>query len=278
MTWLLIFSFFCHGQLLVSETRSKSVVLTGHSMGGCVASLVALHFLCASSGSSSPSPASLLCITFGSPLLGDDALSRAVLRERWSGRFCHVVAQHDIMPRLLLCPVNSMPPRLVTSVYDLMQSWHFALRYPGFSRPSFRLSDDQRTELHRFIGMHVAAAEQQISPYRPFGNHALCSPEGAACIDDPLMVVKLLHLTFMADPGSSSIEEQHISYGDLVAEISQNVLSKKRIHVEEEPTRSSGYSAGVSMALEASGIRIQVDDCSVLFIVFLVFPLSVLSF
>ncbi|KAI9165315.1 hypothetical protein LWI28_011674 [Acer negundo] len=82
--------------------KSKSIVITGHSIRGTTASLSTLWLL--SYLQSIPSSLSVLCITFGSPLLGNESLSRAILRERWDGNFCHVVAKYDIMPRLFFSP------------------------------------------------------------------------------------------------------------------------------------------------------------------------------
>ncbi|RVX21342.1 Lipase-like PAD4 [Vitis vinifera] len=83
-----------------SNRESKAVVMTGHSMGGAVASLSALWLLSHLQSTSSALP--VLCITFGSPLLGNEALSRAILRERWAGNFCHVVSNHDFRAKTLL--------------------------------------------------------------------------------------------------------------------------------------------------------------------------------
>ncbi|XP_074592513.1 lipase-like PAD4 [Curcuma longa] len=249
-------------QLLISETQNKSVVLTGHSVGGCVASLLGLYFLCSSSVQpNAPTPASLLCITFGSPLIGNETLSRAILRERWGGMFCNVVAQHDIMPRLLFCPLNSMPNQFTTIIHNLMQSWCVSMRSPQCSRSKLHLPDDQKAELCQYISMHIreaSAAEQKhhMGPYRPFGNYAFCSTEGAVCISDPVTVLKMLHLAFITGDASSSIEEQHVSYGDLISMISENRQFKKRLDFEEYETKSN-YSMGVSLALEASGIGVQ---------------------
>uniref|UniRef100_A0A1J3DBT1 Lipase-like PAD4 n=1 Tax=Noccaea caerulescens TaxID=107243 RepID=A0A1J3DBT1_NOCCA len=73
----------------------KRVVITGHSTGGAQAALTALWLL------SQPSPPSfrLLCITFGSPLLGNQSLSSAISRSRLAHNFCHVVSIYDLAPR-----------------------------------------------------------------------------------------------------------------------------------------------------------------------------------
>lgn len=76
-------------------------------------------------------------------------------------------------------------------------------------------------------------------------------------MDDPLTVVKMLHLTFMTGNAISRIEEQHLDYGDLVSKISENLQFKKQPHLEECGPKSR-YSVGISLALEASGINVQV--------------------
>lgn len=70
-------------------------MITGHSTGGALAALTALWLL------SQPSPPSfrLLCITFGSPLLGNQSLSSSISRSRLAHNFCHVVSIHDLVPR-----------------------------------------------------------------------------------------------------------------------------------------------------------------------------------
>ncbi|XP_072950113.1 lipase-like PAD4 [Typha angustifolia] len=250
-------------QMLLEDTKNKTVIFTGHSIGGSIASLAALHLLCSSSCSSFPSSTTpLLCITFGSPLLGNQALSRAILRERWCGNFCHVVAQHDIMPRLLFCPLNSISPHLVAN----LQLQQFAMRHPQFAMPTLHLSDEEKAELHTFISMHTGAAamEQKFSavaqdrnPYRPFGSYALCSMEGAVCIDSSV-AVQMLYVTFVtAWTVDSSIEAQHLCYGDLVVQMPQHLLLKKRILIEKDEATKSNYDAGISLALRASGIGVK---------------------
>ncbi|OAY64732.1 Lipase-like PAD4 [Ananas comosus] len=242
-------------QMLLDDVKDKSVVFTGHAMGGAVASLAALHFLCSSFCFTSSTTKSLLCVTFGSPLLGNEALSRAILRERWNGNFFHVVSQHDFMPRLFFCPLNSISSRLRT----YLQSRHFSMHAPN----------EEKMELHKFISPHIAAAvtEQKQkrklsavvydrSPYKPFGNYGLCSMEGMVCIDNPTAVAQMLYVTFVTNWQSNSNIEEHLSYGDLVVNISQNLLKRKRISVEGEDPKSN-YESGISLALEASGIGVK---------------------
>ncbi|GJP30388.1 hypothetical protein CLOM_g1027 [Closterium sp. NIES-68] len=86
------------------------LVFTGHSLGGAVASLLALRFveaaerqgLCAHGGR-------VQCITFGSPLFASPDLAD-VINDKYRDIYCHVVSKHDLIPRLL--PLVSLVQRL----------------------------------------------------------------------------------------------------------------------------------------------------------------------
>nr|ABR46049.1 phytoalexin deficient 4 [Arabidopsis thaliana] len=73
----------------------KLVVITGHSTGGALAAFTALWLL----SQSSPPSFRVFCITFGSPLLGNQSLSTSISRSRLAHNFCHVVSIHDLVPR-----------------------------------------------------------------------------------------------------------------------------------------------------------------------------------
>lgn len=257
-------------QVLLNEIRGKAVVFTGHSLGGTIAALAALHYLCVSSSSSPWARAPpVLCITFGSPLLGNEALSRAILRERWGGNFCHVVSQHDVVPRLLFCPLDAVPAHIIVGMQ--LQQWPVRIRHAGaVSTVTTRMVDTDRDAVRQLIQTHVGAVamEQKLaapettggSPYRPFGTYVLCSSEGAACVDNPTAAVQMLYATFVASRGSAgaeSPEAAHSCYGELVLKMPQHLLLKRRLRVDDTPA-TPNYDDGVSLALEASGIDAMV--------------------
>ncbi|XP_042497688.1 senescence-associated carboxylesterase 101-like [Macadamia integrifolia] len=79
---------------------SRRLIVTGHSLGGWVASLFCLWLLEKIDKKNSNLP---ICITFGSPLLGDDGLRKAIRNQSgWYPRFLHVVSDRDIIPRTFL--------------------------------------------------------------------------------------------------------------------------------------------------------------------------------
>ncbi|XP_050372406.1 lipase-like PAD4 [Argentina anserina] len=260
-------------QMLALINGSKSIVITGHSIGGTTASLCALWLLCYLQSVSSTLP--VLCITFGSPLLGNESLSRAILRERWGGNFCHVVSKYDIMPRLLFAPLESCTRQL----HFLLQYWQMSMLA---SSPSnfgqlliLQLGEEEKAELFRFVSHYnllvssiaeaEAREERANSLYWPFGNYLFCSQEGAICLDNAASVIKIMHVMFATGNPSCCIDD-HLKYGQYVMKISSQLLKKKSF-LQGEGIPESSYEAGVAMALQSLGISKQdpaagpAEDC-----------------
>ena len=80
-------------------TLSTKLIVTGQALGGSVAILFTLSLL-DSIGSGKNRP---LCITFGSPLIGDKNLQQAISRSStWNSCFLQVVSHKDPLPRLFI--------------------------------------------------------------------------------------------------------------------------------------------------------------------------------
>uniref|UniRef100_A0A6N2LYR6 Fungal lipase-like domain-containing protein n=1 Tax=Salix viminalis TaxID=40686 RepID=A0A6N2LYR6_SALVM len=79
---------------------SSQLIVAGHSLGGSIASLFTLWLLdnIKQTYKKTKLP---LCFTFGSPLLGDQGLQRAISeRSKWCSCFLHVAANRDVFPRI----------------------------------------------------------------------------------------------------------------------------------------------------------------------------------
>ncbi|KAK9950185.1 hypothetical protein M0R45_005686 [Rubus argutus] len=258
--------------MLALINESKSIVITGHSIGGTTASLCALWLL--SYMQSNSSTHSVFCITFGSPLLGNEALSRAILRERWGGNFCHVVSKYDIMPRLLFAPLESCTRQL----HFLLQYWQMSMTSSpsNFGHlPVLQLGEEEKAKLFSFISYYnlqvssmaqaEAGEEKPNSLYWTFGNYLFCTQEGAICVDNAASVIKMMHLMFTTGNPSCCIDD-HLKYGDYVGKISSQFLNKKSFS-QGELLPESSYEAGVALALQSTGISSQesaarpVEDC-----------------
>ncbi|KAH6833493.1 hypothetical protein C2S53_019118 [Perilla frutescens var. hirtella] len=207
--------------------QSKSVVFCGHSLGGAIASLSALWLRMAPQHS-----ISVFCITYGSPMLGNEAFSQAILQERWGGNFCHLVAPHDLVPRLLFSMITS----------------------PYLVQLPCQLSDEEKHQLFNNIlagfecrlrpGEHQ---DQQKCAYWPFGSYMFCTDKGAVCLDNATAIVEFLYLT-MAD--SSSIDD-HLMYENYVAKLCWQYLKKRSITSSDHV---SNNDAGIALALQTLGI------------------------
>ncbi|KAM1460634.1 hypothetical protein TB2_044924 [Malus domestica] len=85
---------------LVESSKPDSLILiTGHSFGGAVATLFTLWLLETLNLSKSKPP---LCITFGSPLIGNEQLRHCVLQLTWSSCFLNVASINDPVPKVFL--------------------------------------------------------------------------------------------------------------------------------------------------------------------------------
>ncbi|KAK6923700.1 Fungal lipase-like domain [Dillenia turbinata] len=236
-------------QMMTLMERSKSLVITGHSLGGALASFSTLWLL--SYFQSISSSLSTICITFGSPLLGNHSLNQAILRQRWGGKFCHVISKDDIVPRTLFAPMLPFIPQLNI----ILQSWHLSMTSRNLSTFTVQLSDKDKAELFHYVNARVQeAAFSNInasprSQYRPFGSYLFCSDDGAICVDNSAAVVQMLSLMFSKASPSSCIED-HLKYGDCVSRAySSQFLDKRTLDVSE-----ANYEASLKMALQSSGL------------------------
>ncbi|XP_004296568.1 PREDICTED: senescence-associated carboxylesterase 101-like isoform X1 [Fragaria vesca subsp. vesca] len=88
---------------LVENSKSKTpslVIITGQSVGGSVATLFTLWLLQGLNLSKVKRP---LCVTFGSPLVGDEQLRQCVLKfSTWKSCFLHIVSNQDPTPQLFI--------------------------------------------------------------------------------------------------------------------------------------------------------------------------------
>ncbi|KAM5581552.1 hypothetical protein ABKV19_010674 [Rosa sericea] len=88
---------------LVENSKSKTpplIIITGQSVGGSVATLFTLWLLEDLNLSKTKPP---LCITFGSPLVGDEQLRKCVLEfSAWKSCFLHIVSDQDHTPKIFM--------------------------------------------------------------------------------------------------------------------------------------------------------------------------------
>ncbi|XP_039157780.1 lipase-like PAD4 isoform X2 [Eucalyptus grandis] len=236
--------------------KVKMIILTGHSFGATTASLTTLWLL--SNLQPVASPISVLCLTFGTPLLGNESLSRAILRERWGGSFCNIVSKLDVVPKLFFAPLTSLTPQL----YLLLQFWRGAMASPSPEQLVGELQKQNFDEFFSNVKKCVQDAAQSEEGARnnlfwPLGSYLFCSEEGAICLDDATSIVKMMHLMLETVSPASSFED-HLKYSYFTRLLSLQFL--KRIDINDLSESSS--EAGVFLALQSSGIDPQDDNIS----------------
>lgn len=86
-----------HAILSLVQSGHIPYIITGHGLNGCVASLFTLSLLTMLHPTKNELP---LCITFGSPLLGDTTFQQAIFSSpTWNSCFLHVVHKDDCVLR-----------------------------------------------------------------------------------------------------------------------------------------------------------------------------------
>ncbi|XP_030473094.2 senescence-associated carboxylesterase 101-like [Syzygium oleosum] len=134
-------------------------IITGHCLNGSIASLFTLSLL----NTLDPTKYNLpLCITFGSPLLGDSPFQQAISRHRTCNScFLHVVHRDDCVPRLFL-----VPPTTGLSSYEPFGTFLLCSEsvWACFQAP------DSVIELLKYKSPEIVAGKQEArtSDYKDF--------------------------------------------------------------------------------------------------------------
>lgn len=219
----------------------KQIVFAGHSSGGPVAILATLwaleKYLTPKSQGIVIPP---LCITFGSPLVGNHIFSHATRRENWSHYFMHFVMRYDIVPRILFAPLSSFDQRCepVSQLLDPKSKSFMSESSLGRSTIA-AASDFYRAVMSsaatvtshaacKLTGSTGATLETlanfvALSPYRPFGTYIFCTAkekEGKLVVTtNPDAVLQLMFFSALlsteaeaAQVGYRSLRE-HLIYG-----------------------------------------------------------------
>ncbi|KAI3686468.1 hypothetical protein L1987_80146 [Smallanthus sonchifolius] len=190
--------------------EGKKILFTGHLSGGAIASLATLWILDEYTRKRKirfP----IGCVTFGSPLIGDETLTHAVRREKWAGHFTHFVMEHDIVPRMMLAPKTSIQEPLPNILKFFEQKVNpittpkshkfpklFNKKTPQRTIDNDQLVDDnQAVEFLENVLINASTVAShdaydlmeptnslkeklssdfiKISPYRPFGVYVFCT-------------------------------------------------------------------------------------------------------
>ncbi|XP_027339698.1 protein EDS1-like [Abrus precatorius] len=229
-------------------TKQEQIVFAGHSSGAPIAILATLWVLEKYQRLKSRRGIPPICITFGSPLVGNHIFSHATRRENWSHYFLHYVMRYDIVPRILLSPLSSLDQRFepvsqsfnpksksfmsesigrATSASD----FHFAIMSnvaTVTSHAACKLMGSTDTTLETFANFIP------LSPYRPFGTYVFCTGNGKLgkqiVIKNPDAVLQLLFFSAQLSSEAEAAQvpyrslREHSIYGTELQQTSHNVV------------------------------------------------------
>lgn len=230
----------------------KSIVITGHSLGGAIASLSALWLL--STIKATSASLQVLCITYGSTMLGNQAFSQAIQQERWAGNFCHVIGQYDIVPRMLFAPATPIMHELSI----LFTFWQSCI---SSSCPVSPLS---YATISAVFDAVLPCAERRsreldhedATLFWPFGSYMFCTDEGAICMENRVAIVRLLYLMLVKGSVDSYVAD-HLRYDYYVSRVCWQYLRRRSL--TDVSFSESSNEAGITLALRSSGIGLQVS-------------------
>ncbi|KAK7271506.1 hypothetical protein RJT34_27466 [Clitoria ternatea] len=176
--------------------ENKQIVFAGHSSGGPMAILATIwvleNYLTPSTHWRERIP--ILCVTFGSPLVGNHIFSHAIARENWWPYFLHIVMRYDVVPRIFLAPRSSVDqgfqriseflnPESESFMNESAVSsteasdFYFAVMSNAAivtSHAASKLMGGSGTD----STLKILANFIPISPYRPFGTYVFCTGSG----------------------------------------------------------------------------------------------------
>ncbi|KAJ4961959.1 hypothetical protein NE237_021869 [Protea cynaroides] len=203
--------------------ENKKIVFTGHSSGAPIAIFATMLFL-----QQNRIPA--FCVTFGSPLVGDQIFGHALRRENWADYFVHFVMRYDIIPRVLLSPLSSIKGDLQSVLPCFNPSQLESIARSQQESSSFY--EVMRNVLS--VASHAACSVMgcsnslmqtvtsliELSPYRPFGTYVFCTGKGRMFnLKNPDAILQLLFYSLQLSSQEEVTEvayrnfKDHLEYG-----------------------------------------------------------------
>ncbi|MED6136531.1 hypothetical protein PIB30_056863 [Stylosanthes scabra] len=263
--------------------KKRQIVFTGHSSGSPMAILATLRTLEKYQTTESNGRVPPICVTFGSPLIGNNIFSHATRRENWSNFFIYFVMRYDIVPRILLSPLSSFDQRFepISQFFNPNhKSKFFMSESVGRSSVSSDffsvvMSNAAKVTSHaasKLIGTTDSTIETianfvPLSPYKPFGTYIFCTGNGKhVVIRNPDAVLQLLFFSSqlsteaeVAQVGNRSLQE-HRNKLQLNLGM-ENFVFLEQDQLENLPLIDDGSKDDISMACNDLGLSPRARLC-----------------
>ncbi|KAK0586658.1 hypothetical protein LWI29_010344 [Acer saccharum] len=259
-------------------TDKKKIVFTGHSSGGPIAILAAVWFL--QSGPDLNKTMKPLCITFGSPLVGDRIFNHALSREDWSQCFTHFVMRYDIFPRVPLAPLESTASQLhhILPLLNPKQTAQASIEeaakalYLNVMRNASSVASNAACHLMGNTNklLETISSFVKLSPYRPFGTYVFCTGNGRlVVVRNPDSVLQILFYSSQLSSGEGSeictrSVKDHFGYQSEIQSLEAKTVTDLD-QFEELPLSSNdgvgAGSSGIDIVLNELGLSTRARLC-----------------
>ncbi|CAN6477703.1 unnamed protein product [Victoria cruziana] len=263
--------------------KKRKIVFTGHSSGGALATLATVWLLERRQDSCTP-----ICVTFGSPLVGDKNFGHAIRREGWSSNFQHIVFTRDITPCIAFAPLEDIKAEFQA----ILQQWmpKKKPRYPisgsGLSFDELVINFFTTVTNNAFStasydsctlrccsgGMALLGAVERmvdVSPYRPFGSFVFCCGGGRMVwVENHDAILQILFYTLqledygdIAAAARYSVIDLQKDYKSLMKEYMKKMRIVELNRLEEIPLSQldacGGWASNIDSALREMGLSLE---------------------
>jgi enhanced disease susceptibility 1 protein len=256
-----------------ANSKKKQIVFTGHSSGAPIAIIATVWYL-----EKYLKPHLTIipprCITFGSPLVGDRIFNHALIRENWSHFFIHFSTRYDIVPRLLLAPLNEQRLQQVLSSLNPKTN-------SGPNQPIGSIYTDVMgnvSSVASYAACHLmgntnllletVSSFVELSPYRPFGTYVFCTGSGKpVVVRNPDAVLQIL---FYSGQLSSTAELEEVAkksvteHFDYLSRLQCSLETPNVVYLqnlEELPLSNDNAHHSINVTLNELGLSARARLC-----------------
>ncbi|KAJ9163692.1 hypothetical protein P3X46_023332 [Hevea brasiliensis] len=262
-------------EVRTAVTDGKPVVFTGHSLGGPIAILATIWFLEVYIRPD-PNKVAPLCVTFGSPLVGDRIVSHALRRENWSRYFINFVLRYDIVPRVSLTPLSFVEQQLqrILNFFNPRSPFYMQENvgeasgfYVTVMRNALSVVSHAACKIMGSTNLLLDTLSNfvELSPYTPLGTYVFCTGNGKlVAIKNPDAVLQLLFYTSQSNSEAVALNslKDHLNYKHELQEClkKQSVTCLDDNHLEALPL-SNDVTVEINMVLNDLGLSTRARLC-----------------
>eukprot|EP01029_Cantina_marsupialis_P028729 TRINITY_DN777934_c0_g1_i1.p1 TRINITY_DN777934_c0_g1~~TRINITY_DN777934_c0_g1_i1.p1 ORF type:complete len:389 (-),score=126.08 TRINITY_DN777934_c0_g1_i1:253-1419(-) len=237
----------------IVENTEKPVVLSGHSMGACIAQIVTLFLLNSIEGLEKR----VICVNFAAPLCFNSASSK-LIELKYTELFHNIVSGGDPIPRLLSFLGREEAYEIRQAVLSPNASWQMMFT-------TFLNTEAMKNNLQKILdenssdeSVDVREICERFQYYSPIGNYTFMMPGGGVISTNDALVALKTFQTRLGNFHMEVIEHFFICYAD---QINKRNGIESIVDTPEIAAKSAGVRQMLMISLVTGGLnRTQKTD------------------